>query len=602
LQKNLTILLIFAGLFAGSAFAVMPDAEAHAPTKIKATTISETQIEIYWTHTLESGTEGHEDSGATKNYTQVDVDIIRLAEGGTAVNIVNNSTGGFTGAVVDIQANTAPHGCATEANTGGMCVWTDNVAQGENYTYTVCHGDSGSSATPATLTETDCSVDTTNSALGATVHNSTKAAAIGKDSINLSAEERSIYVTWNGCFGNSSSSCTANQSHPTLFGNHTGVGGLKIQYSSDGGSSYSTATSNSSIRGGASTYEVTGLESGTQYWLKFSGIQEGNNIQDQLAGTVDFAISGINTISTIGASDNIIEASPVASSYATGAVTDGNLKVTLSEDMGWDRILDVALHTNINSGDAIADSDTSITWNYFDGVTVTDPNNYFKNVNVVTEQSGVRTMDVTYEISWNKSLPRANVILETSDFPGNVGTTAIASAWTSFPSIQVDFEVPEASTAGEVMTLWGDGVMNHAFLTNDVDYDVLGDIQYFVSDEIIDISQDKTVVLEQEEGVVQLFESITLSKDYVKVGVEYSKTLVITGTLKGEFYQGGEPVMFTVSNPDGSESQLSAVTTSARTFQIPIIIDEFESGVYQFNPSHEHHIGEPLLFSHNYFE
>lgn len=600
MQKNLTILLIFAGLFAGSALAAMPEADAHAPTKIKATTISETQIEIYWTHTLESGTEGHEDSGATKNYTQVDVDIIRLAEGGTAVNIVNNSTGGFTGAVVDIKAGEET--CTTEANTGGMCVWTDNVAQGENYTYTVCHGDSGSSADPSTLTETDCSVDTTNSALGTTVHNSTKASAIGKDSINLSAEERSVFVTWNGCFGNSSSSCTSNQSHPTLYGNHTGVGGLKIEYSSDGGSTYSTATSNSSIRGAANTYEVTGLEAGTQYWFKFSGIQEGNNIQDQLAGTVDLAISGINTITTTDAGGETVESSPLASSYATGAVTDGNLKVTLSEDKGWDRILNVVLHTNINSGDAITDSDTSITWNYFNGVTVIDPNNYFKNVNVVAEQSGVRTMDLTYEISWNKSLPRANVILETSDFPGNVGTTTIASAWTSFPATQVDFEVPEASNNGEVMALWADGAMNHAFLTNDVDYEVLGDIQYFVSDEIIDISQDATVVLDEEEGVVQLFESITLSKDYVKIGAKYSKTLVITGTLKGEFFGGGEPVMFTVSNPDGSESQLSAVTTSARTFQIPIIIDEFESGVYQFNPSHNDHIGEPLLFSHNYFE
>ena len=598
MQKNLTILLIFAGLFAGSALAAMPEADAHAPTKIKATTISETQIEIYWTHTLESGTEGHGDSGATKNYTQVDVDIIRLAEGGTAVNILNNSTGGFTGAVADLTGDST---CVTEDNTGGMCVWTDNVAEGENYTYTVCHGDSGSSADPSTLTETDCSIDTTNAALGTTVHNSTKASAIGKDSINLSAEERSIYVTWNGCFGNSTSSCTTQQSHPTLFANHTGVGGLKIEYTSDL-SSWTTATSNSSIRGAADTYEVTGLEPGTQYWLRFSGVQEGNNIQSQLVGTVDLAISGINTITTLPSdTEDKKEASPLASSYATGAVTDGNLSVTLHEDMGWDRILNVALHTNVNVGETAADSDTSITWNYFDGVTVVDPNNYFNNVNVVTEQSGVRTMDVTYEISWNKSLPRANVILETSDFPGNVGTTVINQAWTSFPASQVDFEVPEETSQGEVMALFGDGVMNHAFLTNDVDYDVLGDIQYFVSDEIIDISQDETVVLE-EGGVVQLFESITLSKDYVKIGVKYSKTLVITGTLKDEVHQGGEPVMFTVSNPDGSEGQLSAVTTSARTFQLPIIIDEFESGVYQFNPIHGDYVGEPLLFSHNYFD
>ena len=100
------------------------------------------------------------------------------------------------------------------------------------------------------------------------------------------------------------------------------------------------------------------------------------------------------------------------------------------------------------------------------------------------------------------------------------------------------------------------------------------------------------------QGLMQLFEKITLSQDNVKVGNKYLKTLVISGTLKDEFHQTGEPVTFYISSPDGSDSQITAVTTSARTFKVPIIIDEFESGIYQFQPSHKDLLGEPFSFKH----
>jgi len=288
-------------------------------------------------------------------------------------------------------------------------------------------------------------------------------------------------------------------------------------------------------------------------------------------------------------------------SYSNGVITDGNLQVTVKENKGWDRTLNVALYTNIREDQTKQDSDTYIIWNYFDPVHVSDPHGYFDNVNVVTAQSGVRTMDVTYEITWNKSLAKSDVILETTNFPGQVGTTIIKEAWKSFPIKQISYETPEETSVETsvetIMTLFDGGIMNHLLLNNNIDHALLSAVDYFVNDEIIDVSQD-VVVLEQEQGVVQLFEKITLSQDNMKVGNKYLKTLVISGTLKDEYHQIGEPVTFYISSPDGTDSQITAVTTSARTFKVPIIIDEFESGIYQFQPSHKDLLGEPFSFKH----
>ena len=147
------------------------------------------------------------------------------------------------------------------------------------------------------------------------------------------------------------------------------------------------------------------------------------------------------------------------------------------------------------------------------------------------------------------------------------------------------------------MTLFDGGVMNHLLLINNIDHTLLSAVDYFVYDEIIDVSQDEKVLVQQEEEV-KLFEKITLSQDNVKVGNKYLKTLVISGILKDEFHQIGEPVTFYISSPDGTDSQITAVTTSARTFKVPIIIDEFESGIYQFQPSHKDLLGELFSYKH----
>ena len=313
-------------------------------------------------------------------------------------------------------------------------------------------------------------------------------------------------------------------------------------------------------------------------------------------------MTGVQTcalpISTRGEELGNVAPPPQATSYSSGAITGGNLQVTVKENSGWDRTLNVALYTNIREDQTKQDSDTYIIWNYFDPVHVSDPHGYFNNVNVVTAQSGVRTMDVTYEITWNKSLAKSDVILETANFQSDVGTTIIKEAWKSFPVKQISYETPEETSKETIMTLFDGGVMNHLLLNNNIDHTLLSAVDYFVYDEIIDVSQDEKVVLQQEEGVVQLFEKITLSQDNVKVGHKYLKTLVISGTLKDEFHQIGVPVTFYISSPDGTDSQITAVTTSARTFKVPIIIDEFESGIYQFQPSHKDLLGEPFSFKH----
>ena len=151
------------------------------------------------------------------------------------------------------------------------------------------------------------------------------------------------------------------------------------------------------------------------------------------------------------------------------------------ENHGWDRILNTVLYTNITTDQGIGDSDTYITWNFFNGVTVVDPNNYFNDVNVIAEQSGVRTLDLTYDITWNRSLAKSTAILESADFQSQTHTSTIASAWNTFPVTQVSHEIPEETYDKEtVAMLWNEGVMNHVFLVNNIDYALVSDMHYFI--------------------------------------------------------------------------------------------------------------------------
>ena len=539
-------------------------AYAHSPTGVSVTAVTATTVTIGWTHTAAGACATSGCNGLT------DVDIMRIPGQSVAVNyttLISNST-------AYVVANNA-----TLGNLAGMTSWTDHsLPEGTIFSYEVCHGD------PDTHTCADADVNAVNAGRADKVFTQTKATAINATSINFSMNQNSAVVSWAG--------------PPSA--NHTAVTGLKIEYSLDGGSNYTTATSNSTQERSAVAYKVTGLQTSQEYIFRVAAVTEsiggGGGITSKSASG-NTGTTSTFTASTLGEEVGKVAPPPKATSYSSGTITDGNLQVTVKENSGWDRTLNVALYTNIREDQTKQDSDTYIIWNYFDPVHVSDPHGYFDNVNVVTAQSGVRTMDVTYEITWNKSLAKSDVILETTNFPGKVGTTIIKEAWKSFPVKQISYETPEETSKETIMTLFDGGVMNHLLLNNNIDHTLLSAVDYFVYDEIIDVSQD-VVVLQQEQGVVQLFEKITLSQDNVKVGNKYLKTLVISGTLKDEFHQIGEPVTFYISSPDGTDSQITAVTTSARTFKVPIIIDEFESGIYQFQPSHKDLLGEPFSFKH----
>ncbi|MEA2044104.1 MAG: hypothetical protein U9M99_01815, partial [Thermoproteota archaeon] len=407
----------------------------------------------------------------------------------------------------------------------------------------------------------------------------------------LTAHPTSIDVSIGPWLVNSTSSLVGN------FANNTDVTGLKIEYSTDG-SSFSTASSNSTGFTGSQDdkqYTISSLSQSTQYWVRVSGVTfDSASASGDIAGTTS-VLTPVFTSAKPAAGGN---ADPRATSYSTGAVTNGNLQVTLKEDRGWDRILNTVLYTNISADQGIGDSDTYITWNFFDGVSVTDPHGYFNDVDVIGERSGVRTQDFTYEITWNKSLGANDVIIETKDFQSNAGLTVITDAWTSFPAKQVSYEIPEETSEETMMALYVDGgVMNHVFLTNDIDWNQtsVSDMKYFIQDEVIDVSQDE-VVLEQEEGVIELFEDVTLSQKSMKIGSKYLKTLVVSGTVNSKVFSIGNAVTFNIIGPDGSESKINAVTTSDRTFEVPIILEGLKSGTYQLLPVHDTHTGETLSF------
>ena len=535
-------------------------AYAHDPTGVSVTT-TETTATITWTHT---GSAGCADSGNSGCLT--DVDIMRIP--GQTADV--NYTTLFSNSTAYVIVN----------NATGLSTWTDHsLPEGTVFSYQVCHGD------PDTHTCAVADTNATNAGGVDPVFTQTKAVAINATSINFSMDQNSAVVSWAG----------------PPSGNHTAVTGLKIEYSLDGGTNYTTATSNSTQERSEVAFLITGLQTSQEYIFRVAAVTEsiggGGGITSKSASG-NTGTTNTFTASTLGEEVGKVAPPPKATSYSSGTITDGNLQVTVKENSGWDRTLNVALYTNIREDQTKQDSDTYIIWNYFDPVHVSDPHGYFNNVNVVTAQSGVRTMDVTYEITWNKSLAKSDVILETSNFQSKVGTTIIKEAWKSFPVKQISYETPEETSKETIMTLFDGGIMNHLLLNNNIDHTLLSAVDYFVYDEIIDVSQDEKVVLQQEQGVVQLFEKITLSQDNVKVGHKYLKTLVISGTLKDEFHQIGEPVTFYISSPDGTDSQITAVTTSARTFKVPIIIDEFESGIYQFQPSHKDLLGEPFSFKH----
>ena len=589
---GVVIPLIFVGLVLGFTL-TNSEANAHVPSDIYLNEITQSSIKINWTHSTAW-------SGTVNGIT--DIDIMRGTGHEPATLIVGNVT-----------SNSAA-GSGTATGSAHVGNWTDSssLAQGTEYTYTLCHPD------PSTNTCKAADVNETHAGVAAQVFGVTLSNA--PSGFNVTPESDNITLNWTGW--QSYTSPSQSSLGVTHFANHTIVVGYSIKMSSDGGTTFTngsdsnsgnrvaghngtgvsglTSNSNSTTR----THEITGLETSKDYIFRIAAVSQGQS-------AVGFATGNYTdiTVGTLGDVPGKKNAVVQASSYSTGNITDGNLQVTLMEDKGWDRILNVALYTNISANQTIEDSDTYIIWNYFDPLVVSDPHGYFDNVDIVTAQSGVRTQDFTYDITWNKPLGNNDVILEMKDFQSNAGLTVIEDAWTSFPVSRISHEVTDETSAvipavtsaamheETVMMLWDGGVMNHVFLNNNFDHALLSEMQYFVNDEVIVITPDE-VVLQEEEGVKQLFEGITLSQDNVFIGHQYLKTLVISGTLKTEFYSNGERIAFSITSPDGTTSQLNAVTTSDRTFNVPIVIDKFESGIYQFQPIHNNQLGELFFFEY----
>ena len=557
MRLYLLIPFVFAAMFmiapmVNSPFTIS-DSEAHAPTSVAVTAAdSEDMLTITWVHAAATAC-GAACSGVDH------VDILRVPGQDASLNYTTK-VGNATAYVV---AN----------NATGVLTWTDHsLAQGTQYQYTICHPD------PA---ESDCSADTSNAATFVTTGAVPMETTLGSEPtlVTLIPRQTEIDVIWAG--------------HSF---NNTDVKGLAIKYTTDG-ATYTTATSNSSTAFHSITpqYTITGLTANTSYSLAIASVTEINSGSSGNTGTF-FICANCGDIRTLQNSVPASNPGPSVVNSLNGEITNNDLTLTLYENKGWDRILNTVLYTNINAGQGIENSDTYITWNFFNGVTVTDPHGYFNDVNVVAEQSGVRTQDFIYDITWNKPLAKSTAILEALDFQSKAATSTIGEGWQTFPVTQVSHEIPEETSDKETIAmLWNEGVMNHVFLANDVNYALVSDKQYFIQDESIDVSQDE-VVLEQEEGVIELFEDTTLSQESIKIGSKYIKTLVVSGTVNAKVFSIGNAVTFNIIGPDGSESKINAVTTSDRTFEVPIILEGLKSGTYQLVPIHDIHTGETLSF------
>jgi len=411
---------IITGVLLGLSFAVS-ESYAHAPTAVSLSAITETTITINWTHSGAAGQGTPCVAAIAASSCVDDVDIMRIPGifGSTAHStLIDNSTA-----------------YVVYNNATGLTSYKDfSLAEGTEYTYQVCHGDGDVSGADSCAAG---DVGDTNAGTAAKVYATTKASAIA--GLTISTEQNSMLLTWTGTVENGTDNGGGIPGAITLA-NNTSVTGYKVEYSSDGGSTFTTATSNSSDI--TRSYEVTGLQTSTDYIFRVAGVTDPNSFEGNTGTTSNW--SGI----TRGEEARNVSPPPQATSYSNGVITDGNLQVTVKENKGWDRTLNIALYTNITQDQTKQDSDTYIIWNYFDPVYVSDPHRYFNTVNVVTAQSGVRTMDVTYEITWNKPLAKSDIILETANFQSKVGTTIIKEAWKSFPVKQISYEIPEETYTG----------------------------------------------------------------------------------------------------------------------------------------------------------
>ena len=560
------------------------DASAHAPTDVKVSfegityptsggpdfKSADPQLRVHWVH-LPSTACSPSACKANLAGGGNEVDITR-----DGTSIANNVTGGLTDAVAG--------GVFVDGNTASL-------AQGQVYTYVVCHGTAGTSNCSAANT------DGTNEGKASPVVNATRSSppclnpATYNGTLNtecdvtLEVEDDGSYViSWVG---------------PTF--NNTDIRGWFVEKALAGGS-FSNVTGNSGADKGltgsgtktanASALTTGALEMGSDYLFRISSVTDSGysaktvfsfRAPEQSQNEPVAAAPVVSNFSignkAMPADDSTSSQNVEVDSLVFAGGTSTNVQATVFEAKGWDRILNVAL---------LFGDDTSVAWNYFDGTSVVDPKGYFREAGVITAESGVRTLDVDFAIKFAKTVQGPEVTLEITNFTGETKSILVKEAE----------EIVEAQEAPS-----SNVVENLELASPNCD---CGGVKYYTNDDLINVSYDsislvKNTVVQEEETITQkLFNSISLSQETTKVDGQYVDILVISGTLNPEFYDRGHFLSFTVPDSDNHQSKISAVVTFDATFSVPIYLDGLTPGQYEVQPNYwnysEEILSEPIPF------
>ena len=557
---------------------LLPDAAAHAPTGVTVTveamydsSNNRSQdnyplLKINWYHGPVGACASSAACSANLAGGGNEVDIMR-----DSTNVANNVTGGLTDAVAG--------GSFIDGNTNAL-------AQGTAYEYTVCHGQA------STATCSDAHTDGTNEGKHAVVVNSTKGSPpclheAGHNGTSISECDFVADVTAGGDF-------TFSWTGPTY--NNTDISSWYVEKAIASVGTFSNVTTVKGALGnttgsGVKSINGTGLESGTEYYFRVSAVTDSGygakhifqfRTPDHEGGTVSSAMqSPVVSNFTIGnelmpydtrQSDQAVTVDSLV--FVAGSST--NVAASLSDKQGWDRILWASV---------LIDDDTSVTWDYFDGTTVTDPNGYFRQAGVTAVQSGILTLDVDFAITFAKSVTNSDVTLQSSNFKGDVKTIVIKEA-------EEIVEVAEAPS---------NIVVNLELASPNCE---CGGVKYYTGDDVINVSYDNIIQMDsvaQEEIVLQqIFEMLTISQEPVRMGYEYVDMLLISGTISDDVYSKGHFLTFIIPDRDGTESLIKAKITSDRTFEVPINIDQYAPGKYQIQPQYWNYsdeiLSEPVFF------
>ena len=94
----------------------------------------------------------------------------------------------------------------------------------------------------------------------------------------------------------------------------------------------------------------------------------------------------------------------------------------------------------------------------------------------------------------------------------------------------------------------------------------------------------------------QFLHEFTVTQNTMVLGHDEINTIVISGTVIEELFHSGIPVIFSITNADGFEISVNAVTTSDKTFGVPVIVSQFESGTYDIQANYVNLLGESVSF------